>query len=518
MNGRIIALLVFATIIHPCAATPKQSPPSRGDNWQRAWDAAHHGETDTAQRYLNKAFGQGLSDDSLYYLWSEIYLSKGDLDTALALNYAVKPDSGSGLARKVLEQRYVIYSALGWTSEARGILKSLHGRSYMVLRRLIPECSGSLSLGIYHEENVADRQYPYPRAFDSLSALTNGNSSAMVQFGWRLSLPSSQGLQIGGKCWYAGSRLSVPARSFQGTDSADFVTGAFLRYSAFSDRFATGYGFSWKRDFLNNITSVHEVSISGAMITPGWLGSIDAAFQWEYPLGRNHYTLMVYADRDLNVRNTFGFSFIVSGFAEDKLQLQDDLSFMYVRNTTMYTDSTFGTPIRFKAQIPSSMGSTAANYCVPMSYWSINPQVHYQRQMSRKCALGLSLAYSASWYPEKYEWYDLRYQPGMEPRGLDVSVLNGSDRQLYWVRSIGANSSVLLDSLPVLFHDERRIDQAVSLGVSIRTSWGGWGDVILDAMLRRNFSTLMDSAPVDIQRWYANAVITWFFRFKSNEM
>jgi hypothetical protein len=120
MQSRFFLLIVCLSIFPSFSASGKMLPSSGAAFWQQSRDAAQRGEIDTAMLYLKKAFGQGLSDDSLYFLWSEIYIAKGELDTALALNYAAKPDSAGDLARQILEQRYSIFSSLGWKSEARG--------------------------------------------------------------------------------------------------------------------------------------------------------------------------------------------------------------------------------------------------------------------------------------------------------------------------------------------------------------------------------------------------------------
>jgi hypothetical protein len=389
---------------------------------------------------------------------------------------------------------------------------------------MVPECAVTFSGGAYLEKNAVDRHYPEPRASDSISSLVSGTGSSVLQAGWLLPLSSSQHLRIGGNVRYGGSRFSGPINPVTGTDSADIAAGAFLRYSAFSGRLGGGYSFSWKRDFLNNSLTVHEVDLSHAIVTDRWLCSIDASFQWEYPVGRNYYYFMVYADREMTPVTSMGFSLVTSGVTEEKLDAQNELEFLYSDGARLYTDSTCSTPIRVKAQLPLFMQSKTTAYCMPMSYVGVNPQLHYEWQMNKKIALGINGGYSVSWYPEKYVWHDERYQSGMQPH-LGVTVrdkdgfiaLNNRDGRYYWVRSVAALDGVTLDSLPVLFHDERRFDQAVSAGISIRTSWGRWGDVIFDATLRRNFSTLMESAPVDIQRWYANAMMTWFFKFKPSE-
>jgi hypothetical protein len=76
---------------------------------------------DSAQVSLYVAFKDGMSKDSLYYMWANLYIQKGVYDSALALNAALI-DTASIWQNRTLNQRYLIYKMLGWEDDASGLL------------------------------------------------------------------------------------------------------------------------------------------------------------------------------------------------------------------------------------------------------------------------------------------------------------------------------------------------------------------------------------------------------------
>jgi hypothetical protein len=522
MKGRrniSLSLIVAPIVIFGATISENVS----GSLWQKGLDAAHQSDSILAMSCLKQAFRQGMTDDSLYYLGAEVYLYKGVLDTALALNYAIKLQPASDLRILALRQRYGIYVALGWKAEAKDVMDSLGTRSIFLLQRCIPECNLSLSGGGYYENSVVDRHYPYPRAEDSTSHLKNGNGMASLRVGWSLSTFHLQEAQFGASLRYSGSRFSLQNSSANNMDSTDAAAGAYARYSFFSDQLSVGYAFSEKSDFLNNKSYVHECSIRAALLFNLFRGSVSLGYQQQYLLNRQYYYFMFVGDRDIDKNNTLGFMTFFSGFFAN--EVADSLNFIYVKNSTVYFDSTYTTPLRGKLDIAlhNPFGYICKN--LPMSCFSANPQVRFEHRFNPKTSGGAGLGYNVTWYSDNYKWYDQRYPEGGEPQHLGTPnnylwgqekflAQNWSNRRLYWVRSISSVSDVILDSLPVIIYEKQRIDQAISLNLFIQRSIGRWGDLTLDATAQRNFSTLMNNAPVDIQRWYAALMLTWDFNFR----
>ena len=112
---------------------------------------------------------------------------------------------------------------------------------------------------------------------------------------------------------------------------------------------------------------------------------------------------------------------------------------------------------------------------IPQSYWGVNPHLRYQYQLTKLFAAGMGTGYLCSWYREKYTWINLRYASADIPAGNGIRnmytgtesflAFNAADRRYYWVRTIRSVNQVTLDTLPVTFHSERRVDQALSLNL-----------------------------------------------------
>lgn len=201
----LLALLLFTGRVYSVNGKP---PTAAQASWADGVASVNIGDLASADVLLKAAFSAGIGEDSLYYLWSAIFLAKGVYDTALALNYAIKFDSSCSIYNEVLLQRYTIYSTLGWEREAALLLDTLERTPKGRLRRIIPEGVLYLSGGGYTEEDVADRNYPYATAADSMVTLNNGAGVASLRLGWRIPVGHKRGFGLGG----VGGMLALDSR------------------------------------------------------------------------------------------------------------------------------------------------------------------------------------------------------------------------------------------------------------------------------------------------------------------
>jgi hypothetical protein len=522
MNNAFLILLFPVLLVLPASAADAPREPPANKWWLQGVTAARKGATDSALYCMKKSFASGISDDSLYYLWAEIFLYRGVLDTALALNYSIPVHDGSALIKKVTEQRYAIYKTLGWGKEAQALLDSLNIRPPGWWRRFIPECTVYLSGGGYFENNTADKNYPYPRDSDSTETVVNGNGIASVRAGWHIPVGKTQGIRFGGKLRYAGSRFSVASSTAHLNDSADASFGAYLNYSLFSNRLQTGYAFSRKKDFLDTKTYLHQFFMRYAFLTKKWLGSVEAGYNYEAPIKEHFYYLMNYWDREIDKKNSVSFTLFLSGMTAETFTFSEDVVYIYVKDGTAW-NTDFSQPLWIGVEFISNH-ATGIDYAIPQSHWAVNPHIRYERRLSKRFSFGTGCGYNGNWYREKNSWVDFNYPeeeiPQVTGKGIEGNekylAYNYNDGNYYWVTNweMGIGQvTVELDSLPVIYK-KRRVDQSLSLNLFFKSDFGKLGDVILDITARRNFSSLMKSAPVDIQRWYGEMMLTWFFRFK----
>ena len=531
MNKNVHFLFLLLIPVFSTADADTSVQPTAKEWWQQGIAAARSNATDSASFYMKKSFAAGISDDSLYYLWAEIFLSKGVLDTALALNYSIPVSDTNTLFKKVLEQRYAIYTTLGWKKEAEALLDSLDIKRPGRWRRLVPEGMIYLSGGAYYESSTTDKNYPYTRTTDSTEDLINGNGIASIRVGWHLPTGKKQGVRFGGKLRYAGSRFSVANTTAHLNDSADASVGAYLHYSLFSDRLLAGYTFNRKKDFLATRSFLHQFFLRYAFLMKKWLGSVEAGYNYEAPLKEHFYYMMNYWDRLIDKKNSVSFTLFLSGMTAEELVINSSLQYLYVKDNRIYTDATFTYPVPTtqnlnfinRTSVDSVFDWLPVTMSIPQSFLSVNPHTRYEYKLNRRFSFGAGLGYNFTWYKELYSWMDFSHDNFKEANIPDqygnkqYAAYNQNDSNYYWIRLIPIISGeTLLDSIPMSFHRirKRRVDQSLSLNLFFKSDFGKLGDLMVDFTVRRNFSSLMKSAPVDIQRWYGEMMLTWFFRFK----
>jgi len=496
-------------------------------HWQRGIEAARDSSIDSALTYLEKAHSEGLPDDSLYYLWAETFLYKGAYDTALALNFSIKSPHNGELYRLALRQRYLIYSAIGWESEAKAIYDSLQSGRTLVMRKLLPECDLYLSGGVYAEKNLLEREYPFPSPQGDFDTIIDGILDGSLRLAWSLPLKKGQNIRFGTGLLYRGSRFGNVSSIQRLSDSTDMALSGFLRYSLFSNRLSFNYSISRTEDFLDRVLLRHQWSVRSLFITDTWFGSLEAGYRYRNPSTRHYYYLRGYADRLISMKSDLSFSLMFSGIELDDYQYSNDILHLYVKGSRLYFDSLL-TPVTSVLMLSrTDEYSVIPNErSVPQSFLAINPQIIYERQLSKKISAGCGLGYFVTRYRKPYVWMDLHMEQkdipatGIYSGGSESYLVYDLDREGYfWIDSIASVHSVFLDprGVTITRHSLRRVDQTLSLNLFFTCSIGRAGDVEFNLTAERNFSNLSNAAPVEIQKWYGEATVTWYFNFRPDK-
>ena len=493
--------------------------------WSKGISAARSNQPDSAQKYLKAVFNQGISDDSLFYLWAEVYLNQGKIDTALALNLSIKLVHTS-LKKPVVEQRYLIYTSLGWDKEAKALLDSTDiRRTPSYLHYLIPECAFYISGGGYGELDKADNNYPYSRDSDSSMWIRHGTGYGSVKLGWTVPAFRQQKIRFGSRLRYSGSRFTVASRSVQGNDSADASVGAYVNYSLFSDQLAAGYQFSRKRDYLGDYSSVHLGTVQGVLFGDTWMGSVEGGCQYEFPSREKYGYILGWWNRDIDKKNSVSAELFLSGFITGPYRFASaSYWFVYADSGVAYRNANHDTLSRNSTNhlvVIDSIGTFGLQQ-IGRSYLSAAPTLRWERTFGKKYLFGCGLGYVFTWFKDRYAWVDYRYpdeSPPLPSTGLTdwprVLALNSIDGEYYWTQTINARTAkIVLDSKAVGLGSRRRVDQSLSGDVFLKRSFGKIGDGMLAFTVKRNFSTLMDAAPVDIQKWYGELRLSWYFKYR----
>lgn len=521
--------VMYITALSAVSANAKERKhlDSAAFHWLSGLEAAHDSRVDSALSYLRMAHSEGISDDSLYYLWAETFLYKGVYDTALALNFSIKSQHNGELYGKALKQRYLIYSALGWESEAKTIYDSLQSGHTLAMKKFLPECDLYISSGVYAEKNLLEREYPFPRPPGGSDTIIDGILDGSLRLAWSLPLKKGQDIRFGAGLLYRGSRFGNVSSMQKLNDSTDMALSGFVRYSLLSNRLSFNYSISRTEDFLDRVLLRHQWSIRSLFITDTWFGSLEAGYRYRNPSTRHYYYLRGYADRLIGMKSDLSFSLMLSGIELDDYQYGNDILYLYVKDSRLYFDSLL-TPVTSVLMLSKTdKYNVIPNECsIPQSFLGINPQVRYERQLSERISTGCGLGYFVTRYRKPYIWMDLHMEQkdipttGIYSGGSESYLVYDLDRHgYYWIDSIASVHSVFPDprGVTITRHSMRRVDQTLSLDLFFTCSIGRAGDVEFNLTAERNFSTLSNAAPVDIQKWYGEATVTWYFNFKPDK-
>lgn len=467
------------------------------------------GIQDSAIHYMQKAFSTGISDDSLYYLWSQIYIQKGILDTALALNFASSPPFQSAIHNKILKQRCSIYQMLGWKEEAGSILDSLQKNPAQHLKNLIP------SAGIYFEgggykENEIEKKIPFNNE-TVLGSYTSMQGNFTGYLKWKIPLSSSQGLKTSLQYSGYGSHFTEPVSISSIGDSLDHTISAGLRYYLFSEQISLGYKFSRTKNLYNNLYLLNKFDLGFFLIRKLWSVFMECGLNFETREPASNIYGFLLIDRSFSEKNGLSFSLNSFYHSTDPLSGLDTnkVHLKYVDGFQFYSDSTFKdtllTPAAMRDLIRGNQPPTMFVVKYPLSYINLNPAVSFRQKTWWDITFGIGAGYILTMYRGDYVWTDYRYSrdnmSGFVTQGEDYNILvmNRADRKMYWVRNIDFSArEMVLDSVPVVFRRKNRVDNTLTLNVNFKRNIGKFAEICLSGDISRNFSNLEDQAPVEI--------------------
>lgn len=515
----ITTLLLF--LIHSLA--PAVFPADVKDTsttwlWEKGLATARTQDPDAALPYLKKALSKNIGSDSLYYLWAEIYLYKEIPDTALVLNLSIRPLETSALQKLVIEQRYLLYMSLGWDEKANALyatpLPSTKKQPF--IKKLLPDASLYIAAGGYLEKYAADKDYPNPRLYDSLVSENNGAGNAALRCSWNIPFLPKQKLQFGGRFRYSGTRFSLANEHTRKTDSADISAGGFLRYTGFSDKIMAQYQVSRKYDYRDDKTWIHAGTLRYAFVGSSSAGTIEAGYQFEAPIKEHYYYSLLWWDYFFGDNNDIGFSLLASGFSVAAFAFTEPTLMFYAKNQQLYFDPACTQMLPARTLI-DNYDSLKQYYdfkrIIPLGFRDFAPGIRYERELSSRFSAGSGCGYNVTWYPEKYTWLDFT---GKADDYTNTLLFNTNDSTMYVLHSTTITSRAFT-TLPSPLRSQRRVDQSVSFNLFARCSFERFGDIALDATIRRTFSSLDKSAPVDIQKWYGDIMLTWFISYKPDK-
>jgi len=370
---------------------------------------------DSALFYFSQAFREGMPQDSFYYFWAESYLNKGSADSAFVLNYSIRPGADTSFKKKVLEQRYVIYSSLGWDDKAKAVLDSITSNITVdkkdVWRLFLPSLSLRTS-GSMNTSKEDQMDYPFPEAMDS-RVITGPGYRGQMMARWTLPLYKSIFFLPG---------IGYSIRNAGRKDISRDSIGKNLSLSgdiSFGKLFDINY--TWRRSDVQpgQVDFMHDISISKIMSADKWnamlFGDISLLKSNSLGYSGKYGTVFAYFDRQLHNKHTISSSFLgySQWFSPDTISripkmFVDDVTKAPGSVVHFYKDS-LSKPIPSDfppVTLPDYKSNVEWMYqIVPSTNYNFTNTFNYSIPIIWKMNVSFSFENSLLWYPQAYTWF-----------------------------------------------------------------------------------------------------------------
>ncbi len=466
---------------------------------------------DSALSCFIKAYSQGLSRDSLFYYWSEVMLSKGVLDSALASNYMIRGIHTGKFKERILQQRYSIYKSLNWESDAERLLDTIRSLPFYRRSFLIPDLSLHFQTSGSRDALLRDSLSPWSSNENIFASSGGLKSSWIVSSDPKMSLGAAVSFSI---------QTSAASSQINLSDSADLTASLFFAASGKSLSFSSSADLR----FDANDSLQLGASIEGGYLAIGrWTkacyagGSIFLNQRLKYD--NSNLWLFTSASKKISKGFTFEGSNMVSVYNDKNLQFELSKTKVYyaedcrLQYPIFYTGSDLSQVIDtsssylLRGRIEISGKDTVVSIRQPPSSIGINPKTSLSISFIRPVSLGL--AYKIDYYWEPYEWWNpISFNGIIYSRKEDTYYIfpAGPD----WGTTRTPNGSLALDVTPQpAYHSAIRIDQSLGADISIQLVTGKFGKVHLKSGYRRTWSTLDSHALLKIPKWISWITLDW---------
>ncbi len=467
-------------------------------------------QTDSAIHYLDLSRNAGLSRDSFLYQYATIYLEKGVLDTALAFNYALKPDKASPLYQPKFEQRYLIFSLLGLKNEAAKAIDSLGIISEPVPKKTISLPKLSLSVGETYKQ--AQEHVPIDN-----SLLQTMNKSTTSGFGtdlsasikWNIPWPDHDRFTIGTS--YTNTESS-DQNSYK-ADSLSHSWSAFLQINNLGP-FSASYTFSRDKSLSQSLSSSNSFNLSLFIPDTSFTKFGGVSLNGKFTLSHSELTQQIYSifgffdtkiSRHYSINiNIFILAMLIDITTSDETVKVSNISGsdFLGNNMNIITKPLILTDLYIRRIEQAQRDTTIQLLQIPNSTISLSPSLDNTFSLFWKLALKVSLGYSLSFNTEDYVWYIPKYPDIALARDITTG-------KLYNISSLSVDG-ISIDTIERQEFRKRRIDNVFQIGITLSRQVWRIGEIALGGSYEKVFSNMADFSPVSIpdRTFECSAVLT----------
>jgi len=474
----------------------------------------------------------GLPRDSLFYLWAELFVKKGDLDSALAVNRSALEMCNETLRKELLRQRYSIYIILGADEAAMKVSEELGEDLSAGKVRIIP----SLNTGFYlkaEREKVflSDSSYwihpgsPQDYKIDGMFGFYRLSSN--VQFA---NLPARLPDFSVGTIFQLRKNTDLSVMSAPSTfDSLSIEGGAFFRLDNLAERLGVELRSVYNYDSYRMERWIHGLVYSFmASDNLFSVGAYNVALkkgkEYDYQQG----FLSVILDLNSTVKVSFSPSLSFSFFLARNEPLPDvsvPSSVLYVDQSEVkpdqlplfYTDTEKRNPLDTSGLNDGNIfsrlsyiermknGSTAITIHQPLSHFRIEPSVNAEIPLRKKWTVKSGIRLGVDIYSNLYRWNEFE-----ENEITSYVALDPDDNSYYQITGTGViHDKIRIGKKVGSSFSKRRLDTELQGSVSLGHTFKRAGNIIFSLQLNKLWTNLPAACPAEIREWSVAFITDW---------
>jgi hypothetical protein len=512
---KLLFLFIISSFSAHAGTSGSELVDSAGLLYIKTLKQANRSEFDSALLTIRDAYAFGLSDDSLFYAWAEIYSAKGALDTAIALSLAVKTKPEHPLYYFVLKQRYLLFKLTNQSKRAESVFDTLNKLSEYRMRYLIPEISLFVRGGI-QQNSIKEAEilpsyldYAYPENEPARTAASGG-----LNLIWKYPIRKTMGFEL-----TAGANLyqNNPAHPFQWKDALDSSYSeehVQLRYHILSGMISCSYEFSSLREYSGSLYINHKADLSAVTFIKDFFVVGNVGYSYDLSRQVHNWNGILFGNRNWSKRRSNSLSLSINGIhmKNDSIIDYDWYRKMYVDGLKFYTDSTYAVQtFRGGGASRTLFDTIFISMVLPRSYLTAKLSISQSFTFKYGFNFNISIDGLNSWFIDSYKWAN---SPVVNENNVDaIYVFDRYDSTWCWSSDLIPLRYDTITHPYSLEHRKKRIDQTLTANISFKKSFKDVVTIGVNCTGSRTFSNLRSYSLVDIPEWSYSVMAFTTFRF-----
>lgn len=483
--------------------------------------ALKQNENDSALFYFWQASQKGMSQDSLFYFLAELYINRGIYDTALALNYAIKAEKENDFKRGALKQRYGIFSVLGMINRADETLDSLWFNKGRTARDFLPGVYIYSSTGYNSDYEWNKLKYPWhtKEIQPTGNTIAGFNHDLRLRATWRIPVKRTKSFFFAGE-GSLGKPYRAEYEKLDG-DSVSYAGGITCGFNGLFDHLQVSYTWVRKKSYFNKLSSANSITVLFTDFTDrnfyfiNALYGIEVGRQWK--IENQYINLLGNITGRLHKSNQISVGALAMLLIMDAVPFNDSTYRRDIVDFEKALDTTFPGMVFITTNPSVIQGVYTHNtkQYMPNTNITLSPSVAFEQSLPARFSITANVQWAFAYYFKKYEWSDFKME--MEENMPYHVTINKADNQYYWIMKKSIFKSDITGDIfddfthgPIERHSRRRIDNSLSLALSLRHIFKMAGTLEFKGGAGKMWSTLSDDLPVSVQNWNWHTGMQWY--------